>query len=61
MFSIQNQNNYDGASGGIIQFTKNYDTLGDMTGNERDLEINQRRSAKGTILPKKDTFLLYIT
>ena len=46
-------------AGGVIQITKNYPTLGAMTGDKKMLEINQKR-VNGRYLPPRDTFLLSV-
>jgi hypothetical protein len=56
---LNNANGFDGASGGVIQFTKNFKTLGEMVGDDKVFELEQRAGAKG-MLPKKDTFLLFV-
>ena len=59
LFSLSNANGFDGASGGVIQFTKNFQTLGQMVGDENVFELEQRAGKVG-MLPKKDTFLLFV-
>ena len=59
-FSLSNENNFDGASGGVIQFTKNFKTLGEMLENEEVLEIEQRPGPKG-MLPKKVSLVQFDT
>jgi len=57
---LANENNFDGASGGVVQFTKNFKTLGEMLDDDTMFEIEQRAGNANNMLPKKDTFLMFI-
>ena len=57
LLSISNENGFDGASGGVLQFTKNFKTLGEMLGRDDVFELEQRQGKLG-MLPKKDLSLI---
>ena len=44
-----------------MQLTKNFATLGDMTGDHESFEMNQSINKNGKIAPLRDTFFLSLS